>query len=82
MTNCPNCIAASERSWHGFTADCMVCEARRIANGPVCAEAKARGVVTPAYKAELCAVAGDNHWRVVHDLVRAWQSGERPAWSR
>jgi hypothetical protein len=74
-------MAAGERAWHGFTVDCMVCEARRISRGPTCADAKARGVVTDAYKAELCAVAGDMHWHVMHDLVRAWQRGERPAWT-
>lgn len=84
MTDCPDCIAASERDWHGFTAGCMVCAARHISRGPACAEAKAKGIVTPAYKAELCAVAGDVHWRVMHDLVRAWQRGETPevTWSR
>ena len=77
MTDCPDCIAAGERSWHQFSSGCMVCEARRISRGPVCADAKARGVVTPAYKAQLCAVAGENHWQAVHDLVRAWQRAPR-----
>lgn len=82
MTDCPNCITASERAWHGFTAGCMVCEARRISRGPLCFEAKTQGVITDAYKAELCAVAGNGHWQAVHDLVRAWQRGETPTWSR
>jgi len=74
-------MAAGERAWHGFTAGCMVCAARQISRGPNCADARLRGVVTPAYKAELCAVAGDMHWAVMHDLVRAWQRGERPVWT-
>lgn len=75
MTDCRDCTVASERAWHGFTVDCMVCQARRISRGPVCADARSRGVVTAAYRAELCAVAGDVHWQAVHELVRAWQRG-------
>jgi hypothetical protein len=79
MTDCPDCAAANDRQYEGgrYTAQCMVCEARRIASRPVCADARARGVITDAYKAELCAVAGEVHWQAVHDLVRAWQRGER-----
>lgn len=73
MTDCPDCIAASERAWHGFTAACMVCEARRIARGPACHEAMQAGKITPAYQEELQAVGGDVHWLVLHELVRAWQ---------
>jgi hypothetical protein len=76
MTDCPNCVAASEREWHHYNASCMVCEARRISRGKLCAEAKALGVITPAYKDELCAVAGDVHWYAVHELVCAWQRGD------
>lgn len=75
LTDCPNCAAASERSWHRYTARCMVCEARRIAVGEACAEAKAKGVLTPAYRAELCAVVGEEHWLCMHELVKAWQRG-------
>lgn len=79
MTDCPDCVTAKDRPHVGgrYSAHCMVCEARRIACSPVCADAKARGVVTPAYKAQLCAVAGENHWQAVHDLVRAWQRAPR-----
>lgn len=73
LTDCPDCIAASERSWHQYTASCMVCEARRISRRPACAEAQARGVLTAAYLAELEAVAGAEHWLAVHELVKAWQ---------
>jgi hypothetical protein len=82
MTECPNCMTASRREWHGgFTASCMVCEARRIARGPVCFEAQRAGYITPAYRDQLRAVGGDVHWLAVHDLVLAWKrGGEVPTW--
>jgi len=69
MTACPDCVSASERLWHAYTAGCRVCEARRIARGPLCAEARSCGFLTPAYMAELRAVAGDD-WQPLHELVR------------
>lgn len=79
MTDCPNCMAASERAWHVFTTGCMVCEGRRISRGPVCFAAQRSGFITPAYREELQAAAG-NHWQTLHALVVAWQRGETPKW--
>jgi hypothetical protein len=79
VTDCPNCVAASERAWHGFTAECMVCQARRISRGPVCHAAERAGFITPAYREELQA-AGGERWLTLHSLVLAWQRGERPTW--
>lgn len=81
VIDCPNCRSAGERASHGgFSADCVVCDARRISRGPIFADASDRGEITNAYKAQLCAIAGDMHWHAIHKLVRAWQRGERPAW--
>jgi len=82
MTDCANCIAASERAWHGFTTGCMVCAARRISRGPACAFAAQVGYITPEYRAELYAVAGDVHWQAMHELVRACNRGDQPTWPR
>ncbi len=83
MTDCPQCMTASRREWHGeYTASCMVCKARLISRGPVCFEAEKAGVITPAYEVQLREVGGDVHWLAVHDLVRAWKRGELPQQGR
>lgn len=82
MNDCPNCTAARDRLWCGcYTAGCVACEARLLSRGPVCAEAKRRGVMTPAYLAELRAIAEHDHTdpMLVHDLVRAWQRRDEEA---
>ena len=76
MTECPNCISAEERAWHQYTLGCRVCDARRIARGPECFEARRAGRITPAYLAVLRSVAGDD-WQALHELVRAWDERRR-----
>jgi len=80
VTDCPDCIKASERAWHGFTVECMACQARRISRGPACFAAERAGYITPAYRDELQTAAG-THWQTLHSLVLAYKRGQvPPAW--
>jgi len=84
MATCPDCVAASKRLWGQYRADCVVCSARHIARGPVCAEAAKAGRITSPYRRQLESVVGERHWFALHGVVTAWLNGHAheavPTW--
>lgn len=68
---CPNCSAArTDPNWPGFLAGCRGCDVRALASGPVFFGAMRAGEVTPAYRAALKALLGED-WKAGHEEVKA-----------
>lgn len=60
---CRDCAAAAANPWHGLTAGCRGCVARRLARSQAYRQAREAGDMTPEYRAELEA-AGLRHSEV------------------
>jgi hypothetical protein len=61
---CPDCTAAAESAWHGFTHGCPGCAARAVSRGPNYRESHAAGKQTRKYRAEL-EMLGVSHQQVL-----------------
>ena len=69
---CPACKIASSNVLTGhFNADCLECQARFIAQGPLFAASQAAGKLLAAYKAQLQSAAGIE-WESFHQRVKRW----------
>lgn len=67
---CLACAAAQTDADHPiYFARCRGCRVRSLANGPAHFEAQQAGRITPAYKAALQKLAGDD-WQAAHAEVK------------
>ena len=67
---CLACTAAQTAAHHPiYQAECRGCRVRALANGPVHFDAQQAGRVTPAYKAALQNLAGED-WQAAHAEVK------------
>lgn len=58
---CPDCTAAQTNAdWGGYRAHCQGCQVRALAGGMAFFVAKTEGRITPAYRAALCTLFGDD----------------------
>lgn len=58
---CPDCTAAATSpAWGGYHAKCQGCRARALASGMAFFTAKTEQRITPAYRAALHAIFGDD----------------------
>ena len=72
MTTCTHCTTAqTDPHWPGYQAGCRGCSIRALANGPAFFEAARAEQVTPAYRAALQALLGDEDWKAGHREVKA-----------
>lgn len=76
---CPSCLIAESDPltghYHGAfegQAACQECQVRALAHGPGRARTVAVNQMTPAYKAALQAVFGDDGWEEGAKRVREW----------
>lgn len=68
---CPNCTHARTKAhWPGFTASCRGCQVRALACGPAFFHATQAAQITPAYRAALQTLLGDD-WQAGHAEVKA-----------
>ncbi len=67
---CLACAAAQTDADHPiYFARCRGCRVRSLANGPAHFEAQQAGRITPAYKAALQKLAGED-WQAAHAEVK------------
>lgn len=69
--SCPDCTAAAQRQWHGYTADCRGCKARQLASGPAFAESERNGRLSHDYRKAVRTLFGDD-WAAAHEEVKVW----------
>lgn len=68
---CPNCAAArTDPHWPGYQAGCRPCRVRALASGPTFFQAAQAGRQTPAYRAALQSLLGED-WKAAHEEVKA-----------
>lgn len=70
-SSCWGCTQFAQGHTGSYSAGCIECQARSIAQSPQFAESREAGKLLPAYKAALGHVfAGD--WARGHELVKGW----------
>lgn len=75
MSVCPDCTAAqTDANWGGYRARCQGCQVRALASGMAFFTSKAERRITPAYRAALRTLFGDDadagHLRVKEEFDR------------
>ena len=70
--DCPDCTEATTNPiWPGYHASCRGCQTRALANGPQFWRSLQDRQRTPAYRAELAAVFGEEGAEAGHQAVHA-----------
>lgn len=68
---CQNCtVARTDAHWPGYQAGCRGCGVRALANSPAFFNAARAGELTPAYRAALQTLLGED-WQASHKEVKA-----------